>query len=685
MPATAVIRRHQAALNDLEQRLDAARRKCTTGYGCGSTCISVQKECRSQGGAATSKERIARLEQLARGEIKPRGIGALKPEQAQAKAEALRGQRSSRATALVEERAAKRAAAAAATAKPKAGNPRTNATSIQEDDDYAFARKSAVQNAGEDLANSARHKRNAFRTIEEAEASGQAQKLITRDNLLKNFPVDLITGIEPTNCLSRLESHYCLKAFPGLSAKAVTGYVQDEQLRQLRGGGRRAGREIEAVDEKTLRKQYFDAFQSVRDFVEANKDMPAGEMRSALAKRLSDLIGRYRKTEGQGYQRTYGDPFNPVANALVDMHKRLTKRGSTSVYGQMDKFAKALAADVGADWRQNPAKSMGRAAEAATKIMEGESLAKAFGQQGSSGKWRFNPADHYVGHARREGGRQVGGTPGAATDEIIKGLGFRGLQYGNSVTDDERAHHVQKAAEALVDLADAIGLPDRAIGLNGTLGLAIGARGRGGAVAHYEPDLKVINLTRKNGVGSLSHEWGHALDNYVSGGAGFLSQFRSRSGSREAVNAMSALQSAWSNSGYTKQVYDTLRAIKKAGGMLSESYWLSSEEMFARSFEAYVSLKLAKAGRANTYLTREFDEAGMRKGNDSERAGDGLWPTRQQAEAMEPMFDALMARIRQDDFPGGVRRDSRQVRIGRFRRLITSTSVESQDQRKAAA
>ena len=77
-------------LDSFEARLDAVRRKCTTGYSCGNTCISLKKECRSQGGAATSKERIARLEQLARGEIRPKGIGLLKSDQAMALAESLR-------------------------------------------------------------------------------------------------------------------------------------------------------------------------------------------------------------------------------------------------------------------------------------------------------------------------------------------------------------------------------------------------------------------------------------------------------------------------------------------------------------------------------------------------------------------------------------------------------------------
>lgn len=62
-------------------------------------------------------------------------------------------------------------------------------------------------------------------------------------------------------------------------------------------------------------------------------------------------------------------------------------------------------------------------------------------------------------------------------------------------------------------------MPPKALSLNGELGLAFGARGRGGkdsGAAHYEPASVVINLTKKQGSGSLAHEWFHALDNYFS-------------------------------------------------------------------------------------------------------------------------------------------------------------------------
>jgi hypothetical protein len=651
----------------LQHRLDALRKQCRTGYGCGSACISLRKECRVSPRSTIGKQRMKRLLELAAGGASAqRGIAPVRGKEAGELAGAINARRGEKAAQLRGGRqqvAAEKAQAAAAAAKAStstsskapAGTPRGEAGTVKGSGDYEFARDSAVQNAGEDIALSARHKRNMFRTIEEAEASGQVEKILTRDILMKNFPTDLVSGVNEGNVLARLEAHYSLKTFPNLAAKDVESYIEGVARRERnsaeleRATGRSPTSATEqAVDAKTVRKQYFDSFQEVRLFIEENKDMPPGKLRMALGIKVGNLIDRIRGGEGTGYTRTYKDPFNPAANGLVAMQKRLVMSGrsASTVYGQMNEFAKFLKTETGLS---DASKSMARALEAGTKIMEGASVGSAFGKEGG-GKKRFSAADLYVAGERRVGGRSVGGTAQAATDTIVSRLGFRGLQYGNSVTDDERRHHVQKAAEAMVDLADMTGLPDRAVGLNGTLGLAIGARGRGGAMAHFEPDLKVINLTRKNGVGTFAHEWAHALDNYAAGGTGFVSQNR---GTPELVESMRQVQFSMIKSGFADQVQVAVRTMKKDGLGISADYWTSREEMFARAFEAHVQLKLGKAKRVNTYLTQP--------------TGHELWPTRKQAEEMEPLFDALLARIKAEKFPGlNNRTDSRQQRIQRL-------------------
>lgn len=97
-------------------------------------------------------------------------------------------------------------------------------------------------------------------------------------------------------------------------------------------------------------------------------------------------------------------------------------------------------------------------------------------------------------------------------------FGFRGVSFGNWVGQGAGAKSRQgmlnDAYDALLDLSDLLGIPSKAISLNGTLGLSFGARGSGKASAHFEMDNLVINLTKTRGAGNLAHEWFHALDNY---------------------------------------------------------------------------------------------------------------------------------------------------------------------------
>jgi hypothetical protein len=108
----------QGPLDWLFARLDAIKRRCSTGYSCGSSCISVQKDCRKEARAGVSKERISRLQQLARGEIAPRGIGVLKPEEAMAKAKALRAEAVEQRAVTRAERERRKAEAAKTGRKP---------------------------------------------------------------------------------------------------------------------------------------------------------------------------------------------------------------------------------------------------------------------------------------------------------------------------------------------------------------------------------------------------------------------------------------------------------------------------------------------------------------------------------------------------------------------------------------
>ena len=102
---------------------------------------------------------------------------------------------------------------------------------------------------------------------------------------------------------------------------------------------------------------------------------------------------------------------------------------------------------------------------------------------------------------------------------LLETFGFRGIEYGNWVPQDERQAHLNHLYDAFSDLSSMMGLPRTAMSLGGTLGIAIGSRGKGGRrapIAHYEPSNRAMNITRLRGAGSLAHEFAHALDHFLS-------------------------------------------------------------------------------------------------------------------------------------------------------------------------
>lgn len=101
--------------------------------------------------------------------------------------------------------------------------------------------------------------------------------------------------------------------------------------------------------------------------------------------------------------------------------------------------------------------------------------------------------------------------------DFMNTFGLRGVEFGNWNNQSERQELLNDAFDGLMDLSTVLGVSPKAISLNGDLALAFGARGQGlsGAAAHYERSRAVINLTKKNGAGSLAHEWLHALDHHL--------------------------------------------------------------------------------------------------------------------------------------------------------------------------
>ncbi|OIR06054.1 hypothetical protein GALL_118510 [mine drainage metagenome] len=108
--------------------------------------------------------------------------------------------------------------------------------------------------------------------------------------------------------------------------------------------------------------------------------------------------------------------------------------------------------------------------------------------------------------------KDADGVVNVTAQDLIDRFGFRGVEFGEWLPQDERQTVLNEAYAACAALVDVLDMPDRMASLNGQLAIAFGSRGKGRAAAHYEPDLLVFNLTRMNGAGSMAHEWAHAYD-----------------------------------------------------------------------------------------------------------------------------------------------------------------------------
>lgn len=199
---------------------------------------------------------------------------------------------------------------------------------------------------------------------------------------------------------------------------------------------------------------------------------------------------------------------------------------------------------------------------------------------------------------------------GDVTPEVFQDtFGFRGVQFGNYVEGPRRQEDLNTSFAALIDLSEALRCAPSDLSLGGSLGLAFGARGRGGKrsfAAHYEPGEIVINLTKYRGAGSLAHEWFHALDNHVSRKAGgrvesYATQIPSGKCSPEGQPFSKMMEAIKSETTIRQRCLQLDRARSKP-------YFSEDVEIAARFFEAAIKDRLSQMGIINDYLVNIIDE-----------------------------------------------------------------------------
>lgn len=233
----------------------------------------------------------------------------------------------------------------------------------------------------------------------------------------------------------------------------------------------------------------------------------------------------------------------------------------------------------------------------------------------------------------------------------LKGTEFR-AQFGNWNNAKDRQSRLNDTFDALMDLAAVLGLPPKSLFFGGKLKFSFGARGRPGAAAHYEREQKVINLTRMGGKGTLSHEWFHALDNYL---MNVVAEHVHEKGLQTARTM--DYPSRGRPAGRGQRPYSDLKDGQyiTATDMVPYTFtvsgrWPEESRLYARILEAGEALRKAVRKSGNAWFTRS-------KEIDKSKGGDPYWTETIELAARlfeRTIYDRLTERGISNDFLVGI-------------------------------
>jgi hypothetical protein len=562
-----------------------------------------------------------------------------------------------------------------------AESPRAEAAketeALEASGEYVNDRASKVEQRGEDVLGSARHRAVEWRSMREALDSEHAEEMFTRDFLMQNEPPDLIskTQEDQKRAMWCLHLHYCSKKFAskpeivkvpksGENAFYHWSYEGERLVRHAHTRPRETFSDAPTQEEheKKQRAHYYQAYKIVKELIDKSAtrhlDLFMKDPLSAHRSIAADLRNEIELANVRWGHNDAG------TGAIIDTYNAWVGRGKMSPLGQSNAAAGRIRFANTANGKEELSATAQRVALA---VMEGKSLNSALGEKGAKKGHTVELSTMYdTSVMTRKGPASEFKSVKQGLDMLDKSAGgkfeMRGVQWGKSVTDEEREHHLKSLVDSFNDLTGILGLPAEMSSFNGKLAIAVGARGKAGALAHYEGNEKVINLTRASGAGSLAHEWGHFFDHTLCR----VSGMGASAGPRSKVlggfwNLTVASEAVYSHVRTNPNPHPTLKAMHslvtsdtwkqfrlRVGRVAQEqgmsdkehAYWTSTAEVFARCFERHIQGKLHASGRENTYLV------GLHKAASDP---NGLWPTNEEQKALEPLFDSLFESFRNSD------------------------------------
>jgi hypothetical protein len=326
---------------------------------------------------------------------------------------------------------------------------------------------------------------------------------------------------------------------------------------------------------------------------------------------------------------------------LVHIRQQLTK----ALLAAMSQHGKEINLVIQPHALFNEDKSLGKFTDTGD-VPAGGRQDEYWSREGKTPRVQFTPTNHHV----RSGQTLPANFDLNNEKFLIKYFDIRAVEYGQWLTQQDRVNYLAGCALAMYDLAKILGFRPDQIGLYGLLSIAFGARGRGKALGHFEPNTFAINMTRfkrskikakyrdehydrselmlfSGGIGTFCHEFGHALDYY--GGMfadpapmkvdheeryywSALSFGRSnRTRPIEALMKKQTIRGCmerllykiiWRASGILSEYYKRVQALTEKGKKNNREYWTQRNELFARAFESYIIYKMHKQGWYNVFL-----------------------------------------------------------------------------------
>lgn len=395
-------------------------------------------------------------------------------------------------------------------AKRKAKNKKKGLHEIQDTGDHVWG-------ARKDLAALARELQEGKRTLAVEELKkmdfGDAAYLVSKQNLIETPSMAQLkkSGMTPGAAHLTLAIFSSIRAKPDDNAAARLAYVNEVRLVQgtILNNCKTRDDIVKATSEWRYKQRSVDELEDA-SVVEGKKEAFAEADR--LSRETGVLHRVYNNHWSSGYQikRKAVRPFDQLGSKFQAVLQMKGKAFNAA-------FREALDADQESDgWAYLKNRGKEDVADQKVQAKRKRRLKTMRDKRRAEGKGIVDRGISTVkaihGDPVRKGGVQIKRANEKRTERTFN---MPNIQYGKSMSQPDREFHTRSLEESLHDLSDMLGIPPGQVSFNHRLSIGLGARGKGKFLAHYESHRKIINITKESGVGSLAHEWGHALDNIV--------------------------------------------------------------------------------------------------------------------------------------------------------------------------